>query len=234
MLSTRTIRELHEALRQSDYFRSGDFHMVTTGGERGTILLFEYRYDPTMMLKVVVPAEKNGDDIFLMSGEVCPGEVSAVEPVHFGGLDALKRGVVDWLGRVKGEILAEPVLRQIMEQEERLAQFRFQLTALPDEYFSMEEAGQLRQRLDDLERRLSENLKANVADRSDLSARLKEVAADVRMLKDSAGSLTKPGWVGALGTRTFNWLRDPVNRKLMVSGADVAKELLAGVGQRAA
>jgi hypothetical protein len=46
------------------------------------------------------------------------------------------------------------------------------------------------------------------------------------MLKETAEPLSKPHWLNALLGRTFNWLKDPANQKLLRSGAEVAHALL--------
>jgi hypothetical protein len=51
------------------------------------------------------------------------------------------------------------------------------------------------------------------------------------MLKGTIESLSKPNWANALAARMFGWMKDPANQKLLISGANVAKELLLEVGQ---
>jgi phosphoglycerate-specific signal transduction histidine kinase len=109
-----------------------------------------------------------------------------------------------------------------------------EMSALPEEYFSKEEAEQLQERLTDLEKRLTENLSQNVKDNKELSAKIESVRSDIQMLKDNVQNLTKPKLMTALLARTFDWLKDPVNRKLITSGAQVAKDILLESGHHSA
>jgi hypothetical protein len=111
-------------------------------------------------------------------------------------------------------------------QEEQIAALRADLGDAPEGYFSVDEAAALRQRLEDLERRLTENLTQHVKDKSDLATRLAAVSADITMLKETMEAVPKSGWVNAVCSRAFGWLTDPINRKLITSGAQVAKDLL--------
>ena len=82
-----------------------------------------YLYDTEFFLTIRVPLEKTAVAgvglTFVISGQVCPGELNREEPVIFHGLDGLKTGVERWIGRIKGEIEATPVLRRLKEQEDR-------------------------------------------------------------------------------------------------------------------
>ena len=128
MLRNRTIREIHETLSHGEYFKSGDFNVVPKEEKRGiTTLHLEYRYDPMFFLTVDIPSERNAQGAFVIGGQVSPGEISAQEPVFFAGMDGLKKGISDWLGRVRGDLSASPVVRQIFEQEQQLAEFRSHL-----------------------------------------------------------------------------------------------------------
>ena len=59
-----------------------------------------------------------------------------------------------------------------------------------------------------------------------MQTRIDELANEMSVLKENVDVLNKRGGAKALGTRTFEWAKDPANRKLLKSGAEVAKELL--------
>ena len=97
---------------------------------------------------------------------------------------------------------------------------------IPTDYFSRQEAEHLRNRLDELEARLKQNLQDTIEDQTEMQTRIDELANEMSVLKENVDVLNKRGWAKALVTRTFEWAKDPANRKLLNSGAEVAKELL--------
>jgi len=238
LLRPYTLSEIHRAITASGYFKPADFLIEGKDLDGGTDLRIQYRYDPSHFLAVMVPLKKDQELYgnlntlaYWVRGRVSPGELNAEEPVTFNGLEGLKRGISDWLIRVRSEIQSGPFMRQVVEQEQQLADLLRRVEQMPDDYFSNAEAGDLRGRLDKLEFRLSENLTENTQDQEELSAKLKDLALDIQMLKDGLGHLKKTNWAKALTIRAFEWIKDPINRRLIGSGAEIAKELLLGAGK---
>ena len=149
-------------------------------------------------------------------------------PVTFKGLDGLKKGIEQWLERIRTEMQSHPIVRQLHQQEEQLAALKEEFANVPDEFFSQDEAAALRIRLDELEQRMAANLKQSIGDKDTLTERITSISADIQMLKDNVETLSKPHWRNALASRLFGWLQDPNNQKLLVSGVDVARNLLEG------
>lgn len=238
MLRNRTLVQLNEIFQNSKYFRWDDFKLQTSDTNSGSLLTIKYLYDPAFCLTVRVPTEKtafgNSQSQFVINGEVCPGELNRKEPVSFMGLEGLRAGLESWLNRIRGENESGPVIRQMREQEEQIAALRGELASVPDEFFSREEAADLKTRLDDLERRLIENLKKNTKDKNEVADRISQISADIQMLKDTMNAVPKSSWAGAVCSRAFGWLKDPVNRQLITSGAQVATELLLDAGSKSA
>ena len=236
MLRPRTLAEIQHVIAESGYFKVADFSLTSTDSPEGTRLKIEYQYDPVYVFDVVVPSEKttgksvlvwlDGGSYFSVVGHASPGELSAVEPVGFKGLDGLREGIAEWLKRLRTELQTEPVIRQFAEQEQALADLLQQVQDLPDVYFSKEEAQDLVRRLEELERQLAENLSQNVADKNELASRVAAIHADIEMLKQNVGNIKKPGWARALVIRAAEWAKDPLNRQLLRNGAEVARDLL--------
>jgi hypothetical protein len=236
MLRFQTLTEIQSEIAASNYFRIADFSFKQDEGSLGTVLRITYQYNPAHHLVVTVPRTKSEQDsvnafiqaprLFTIEGEVSPGELSVSEPVTFQGMGQLKQGISAWLKRVLTEIQTAPEMRRIAEQERQLAEFLLQMQALPDEYFSKEEATVWVAKLEDLERRLEENLVSSVSNKEQLAAQIKALKADIQMLKDNIETLKKPGWVQALCVRSFEWMKVPENRVLLRAGAEVVKGLL--------
>jgi len=134
--------------------------------------------------------------------------------------------IKDWLKRLDEELSSIPLQRQIEEQHQEIQLIFEQLRDIPKDFISKQEAEGLSARLDELETRLTKNLQETVADQAELETKIKTISDDMSLLKENMNVLNKRNWAKALVTRTFEWAKDPVNRKLLKSGAEVAKELL--------
>jgi hypothetical protein len=152
------------------------------------------------------------------------------ESYEVSGRGQLVRAVELWRRRLEAELRSAPSERAVRDQEEQIAEFVGEFAAMPDEFFTRDEAEVFRQRLEDFETRFAEHIRANTTDGEELKKRLSQIEQDVSALNDGLSSLTKRGWAGSLANRVFGWLRDPMNRKLLSSGAAVAKELLLEAG----
>jgi hypothetical protein len=232
-LRDRTLNQIAAALEETGYFKRGDFILTTNDASHQTDVSIEYRYNPKFSFHAGIGKEKAtgfgiGTGAFPIGLRYSPGELNDTETGAVQNLDGLTAAVSQWTARIKGETSATPEMRAVEEQQRLIAELTSELSQVPDEYFSQDEAKEMRLRLEKFEQTLAKNLIENTQDKAELAAKIKALTSDVEMLRENISYLTKKNWASALCTRAFGWLKDPANQKLLKSGAEVVHNLLEG------
>jgi hypothetical protein len=244
MLLTTTLNKIRQVIDQSNYFKSGDFLITTNDNDYESKLRLELAYEGKYFLEARIPIKKSPLDntgfdavlrparfVFSISGETSPGDMSTREPFECENADGLQKIISQWLARVRTQLQMAPAIREVDLQREKLEQMAAEMESFPDEYFSKQEADALRQRLDDLESRLTDNLNQKAQDKDKAQKEMSAIHSDIEMLKEALDSLKKPGWVKALTVRLLMWGSVPENRELLNSGAHIAKDLILEAGK---
>jgi hypothetical protein len=232
---------VYEALGKSQRFKAEDFIVEPSPRKDGSgALQIRFRFDDAYTFQVEIPnvvEERSfyGDDDHKVKigGVVNPGTLTQKERVAYTTKGELLSGITQWVDRIHEELLSVPTNRQLEEHQSQLEELMANVDELPDEFFTREEAEVLRDRLDELESQMRANIEAASATQKEAAAQVASLHADVELLKRSAESLKKRGWVGALMVRVKKWSANPENRELLKSGATVARTLLLGDGSTA-
>jgi len=220
-LRHRTLNQINAALSQSGYYKAADFTVTAKESSKQTQLIIEYKYNPAFFFHAAIPLERTTVGAFSIGLRYTPGELNSTETGSVQNLDGLTGAISNWTDRMRGESLATPEMRALEEQQRLLAELTNGMSQVPNEYFTQDEAKEMRVRLDAFEEKLAKNLEENTENKDELAKKIKELTADVQMLRDNLSALTKQNWAVALCTRAFGWLKDPSNQKLLKSGAEV-------------
>jgi chromosome segregation ATPase len=157
--------------------------------------------------------------------------MASTEEVAYTSKTELLSGITEWVIRVRNELRAIPIYRKIETQQQELEEMLKQFSDLPNEYFSQEEAEKLKQKLEQMEEQLKQSLEQSIADKKELEEKVKSLHADMETLRQNLQVLKKRGWVNSLLVKAANWVKDPSNRELLKSGAEVAQSLLLEAGK---
>src|SRR5215217_3943501 len=226
MLRKHYLTEVNGLIAQQKRFKPSDFGVVV-GDDRGRYKLqITYLYDPnyqfTALIKLAADGVQGNADVEIVAS---PGNIFNKERFETT-VRSLSDQIQNWLSRLASELSSVPVQRQVEEQRQQIQDILNELADFPKEYFSQEEAEAVGSKLDDLEARLIKNLEENETNRQLLESKIKTIEADMAMLKDNIQVLNKAGWAKSLVIRAYEWSKDPLNRKLLKSGAAVAAEFL--------
>jgi len=226
MLRKHYLTELNGLITKQKRFKDTDFG-VLVGDDRGRYKLqITYLYEPdyqfTALIKLAADGVQGNADVEIVAN---PGNIFNKERFETT-VRYLNDQIEHWLSRLANELSSVPIQRQVEEQRQQIQDILNQLGDFPKEYFSQQEAETVRGKLDDLEARLIKNLEENETNRQGLEAKIKTIEADMIVLKDNMQVLNKGGWAKSFVIRAYEWSKDPLNRKLLKSGVEVAKELL--------
>jgi predicted nuclease with TOPRIM domain len=98
-----------------------------------------------------------------------------------------------------------------------------------DENFSSSEVEDLKQRLNTLEKKLTEDLNQAVSDKEQLAKDLEELKAEFEILKQTLPNLSKRGWYKAVLSKLFIWGSKQENQKLVQAATEYGKGLIENV-----
>jgi hypothetical protein len=231
------LNDVRKAISSNKYFEEDDFLVTSSkNNSNNYVLQIQYRFEPRFKFLAWIPdhetkKDEYGSMEFKITTQESPGQMGETERSTYSGKGELLSGISSWLGAVEQELLAIPIYRQAAEQKEQLEEILTQFESLGDTYFSQEEAQEMKKRLDELEQRIAENLKNTITDQSELKTKLQNLEADMNVLKEKLASHKKRGWAGAVAVRVLEWAKDPVNRKVLTSGAEITKDLLLKAGE---
>jgi hypothetical protein len=159
-----------------------------------------------------------------------PGDLFSAEHTSVPDATALLAAIRRWVDRIETELAQRPLNREVRRQQGELEKLAKQFDTLPDDYFTREEARDLRFRLDEFEKQLAAQMRQSAENKRESDAALSSLHVDISQLKERIDVLTKKGWSKFLLVRLARWASDPRNRDLLASGAETVKNLL-GPGQ---
>ncbi len=235
MIKASIVKAVHSTLSHKKFFEVSDFEISETKTKNSSTETLEirYRFAEDFYFLADIPSQKSrvkeGEYItetYIINCRVSPGEIAIAEKIAVHDKSGLLQALDEWASRVNEELLAIPVNRQVALQEQQLAELLKNFEQIPDDLFSQDEANQLRQRLDELEKKLIHSAEQSAKDKEELAQKVEAIKADIGTLKHSLNTHKKKSWIGSLSVRFLKWTKDPQNKELLKSGVDLAKALL--------
>ena len=205
----------------SQGFDEHDFTFDSSEDEYGHALVITYRYEPEYRLTAHFTPPRD-----VVTGGMAPGRVTSSEPFEVKNASEFGYLVGEWAKRVGEELRAAPFARELQEQRRRIDELLAEFDDLPDEYFTREEAEDLRARLQQLEQQLAEHISASAAFDKNVDERLEELHEEFDDLRTNVDRLRKKGWLASFAKRVYRWGKDPANRALLKDGVEVTRKLL--------
>jgi hypothetical protein len=230
MLRANVVRQILTTLEKNPKFRAEDFSVDQSATGETLTLIITYRYEDSYAFRAMIPLTDKQQ--FVIAANMSPGNLLAEETGAYGSTASLLTGIKNWVIRIDQELQAVPANRELAAQQQAIEDLVETIAGLSDEYFTREEADDLLRRLDELEAQLAQNVRERVTNKKERDSKIERIHADVESLKEKVVVLKKSGWLKAAGVKTLGWLKDPTNRALLKSGAEVTKSLLLGSGDK--
>lgn len=236
MLRTKFINDVRTALQSTVLFSENDFRIEVErfieAGERRPIprMTITFLYDSSFEYEAKFVSGSG----FEVRTRQLPGHYRMSESYSYKGEETFLDSITKWTVRVYEELKSRPLHRLQVEQQKKLDELFEQIESISDDYFSAEEGNQLRERLDQLEEQLANTILARTESEEQQEHELAQLRQEIATLKNTVEALNKSNWVKSLMVRAFGWLKDPENRKVLKSGAELAKDLLLEAGERTA
>ena len=236
MIRDKIYRDITQTLDKHARFDSTEFKVSTVRDQRGnsTTLTIEYSIEPKYRIVFKIPSstvtEKNeyGSLItdYSFSGTVCPGPLALDETFSFRGEDGIFERITTWLNNIWEELSANPIVKKMESQQTQIDELFERFDSMPDDYFSVEEAAELKERLNNLEETLKATIQERVEDKKVFEQEVAKLHTDIDTLKQTITSFKKKGWLKSFTNKVFKWTSNSDNRKLLKDGYSIIREFL--------
>jgi uncharacterized protein YoxC len=125
----------------------------------------------------------------------------------------------EWSSRVCEDIKATSIYGKINRLNVEFEELKKKFNAADDEYFKVDEAQKIIDRLTELEDKLSQHINSN----DDEATKIKK---DIENLSSDLYSMTKNNWFKKFFSRFGRWIINPKNQEIIMSTANNIKQLI--------
>ncbi|WDF75785.1 hypothetical protein PQ469_18015 [Mucilaginibacter sp. KACC 22773] len=235
MIRGQLYKDISETLDEHTRFDSTDFRILAEKkDERNnfhTILSINYIIDSKYSIYFKIPSSKTSDSdgyssYYLISGKVCPGPLSYEETFSFKGESFIYTTIKNWLDAIWQEVSSSPVVRQVEDHQEQINNIFEKFETLKEEYFTNQEAEELKKRLDALEETLKSQIESHNELKKNIEQEVSKLHFDIDTLKQTITSFSKKGWLKSFTGKIFKWTANSDNRKMVKGGYSLLREFL--------
>jgi len=233
MIRDKFYKDIITVINSHTRFDSIDFKIKTVKDDRNisTLLTIQYNFDSKYKIIFKIPSsvtiDKDGySPYYSFTGSVCPGPVAIEESFSFKGEDTVFTKISLWLNCIWEEISANPIVKQIENQQNQINEIFERFESIKDDYFTIDEAKELKKKLDDLENTLKSQLQQQIKDKKGLEEEINKLHLDIDTLKTTIASFDKKGWLKSLSVKVFKWSTNANHAKLIKGGYTLIREFL--------
>ncbi|WP_233901212.1 hypothetical protein [Tenacibaculum piscium] len=239
MVKEKFIRILSDTIDKNPKFTFADFTITqkktTTRGIQ-TIVKIQYNYNDDYFMNINIPEtrtsyKKNNysEETYLdyeIECENSPGDIEMSEKNLVKGTNGVVSHLSSWLNLVWEEIIAIPINREFNNLKSSVEELYGQMKNVPDEEFSNEERIKYEKKLDNLEKKFTENLESQELEKKELEDKLSTLHSEIDGLKQTLKVFNKKNWFKSFGAKVLNWGAKPENQKMISNGAKIVKGFL--------
>lgn len=230
MFKASLLEKIKEEIERRSRLTIDDFiinnQTIRANSGVGASLTVSYRFQSKYKFTASYTGNRDTNGNNIVTCQLSPGELTLTESFSKFGDDGLISAFSNWIDNFRRELEVAPTLMDIEKQQQEIAELLKQVDTLPDEYFTREEAEQLRAKIDELEKMIQKNIQDSAEDEESVKSQISTIKRDFETLKSQIPTLTKKGWSGSFMVRYHNWTKNFGNSNLLKSGVQAVKGLL--------
>jgi len=234
MIRDKFYKDITSTIDKHNRFESSDFKIEPIRDPKKTYTTLTIRYKIESKYRIVfiiptsttAPKENYESPYYAFSGVVCPGPLSYEENFSFKGETGVFERITTWLNCIWEELSSNPIVKKVENQQQQIDELFEKFENIKDDFFSDEEAKDLRTRLDELEETLKSQILKSNEDKKELELEVSKLHIDIDTLKQTVQSFKKKGWLKSFTNKVFKWTKDSDNRKMLKDGYTVIREFL--------
>jgi len=229
MIRDTLLRQINDTLDKHERFESSDFKILNESVYDGTNLRITYNPEPKYHIIILIPKATANDGSsahYEFTGNVCPGPLAYTEEFTFKYQADIFKQISKWLGCIWEELSMSPIVKQIDNQQQQLDEIFSKFEDIPNEYFTVDESLDLKNRLDELEKTLLNHIENSGKDKAKLEEEVSKLHLDIDTLKHTIDSFNKQGWFRSFASKIFKWTSKADNRQVIGDSYKFLKEFL--------
>lgn len=239
MVREKFIRLINDTIDKNPKFSFADFSVEqkkTTIRGVQTIVKVQYNYEDNYYLNINIPENRSKykkDDYseetvldYAIECEYSPGDIELNEKLTVRGTNGVLNHLSYWLNIVWDELMAIPVNREFNELKSSVDALFGEMKKVSDENFTVEERKDYEDKLSELEKRFTENLKSQELEKKEFDKKLNTLHSEIDGLKQTLKVFNKKNWFKSFGAKILSWGAKPENQKMVSNGAKIIKGFL--------
>ena len=227
MLRDKIYQEIIQTIDSHGRFESSDFNIETKKINTGVRLTITYLIDSKYYIIIDIPSAANANSYnYTISAKVCPGPLAFEEQLSLSSKNDILNNIKTWLDCIWEELLTNPFIKKMESQQSQIDEILKNYDNISDTYFTLEEANELKIRLDKLEGDLKAEIQKNTQEKRGQEIEINKLHKDIETLKETLHSFKKKGWLKSFTSKVVKWSMNSDNRKLLGDGYKVVRELL--------
>jgi polyhydroxyalkanoate synthesis regulator phasin len=233
MIREKIYRDIIATIDMHSRFESAEFKIESVPAQRNndTILSIKYTIDQRYKIAFRIPSSMTKDkdgysQHYTFSGNVCPGPLSYEENFSFTDIGGIFKHISIWLDCIWEELSSMPVVKMIDNQQQIINEIFEKLDHVSDDYFSVDEANELKKRLDELEEKLKKQIRQNEEDKNVFEHKIDKLHTDIDTLKQTIHTFKKNGWIKSFTIKVYKWVKNSENRAMLKDGYAVIRDFL--------
>jgi hypothetical protein len=215
------LQSIYEVLDLHPHFRVSDFVVKVgrNGDENPQVVIKHRKYFFRF-------TEMPGTGSVTFFVDLSPGVAKINDHFLVDGPGLLPGKVANWIERLVEDLAADPMVRateaRLVAIDQKLAELGAQADA--DAHFTAGEIFDVRTRLDDLEAKIAEQIKARGDDQRNTNLELTSLHKEIADLKARLSSTTKGQWRRDVLSHLWEWLKEPTHDLLIGLAVDYVKD----------
>lgn len=161
-------------------------------------------------------------ETFVISGTMTPGRLSSIEKFDVNNFENLNERIKVWLKELDIELLDVHTHKKLNQTEEKVEEFFNKINemteGIEDTFFTKEEAENLKEKLDSMEKTIIVNLEKAMSNNINLEKEVRNLKKEIEKLKQSTERISKKNWVKKYFNKIGEWAINPEKRKLFLYG----------------
>ncbi|MBL0387764.1 hypothetical protein JJB07_14075 [Tumebacillus sp. ITR2] len=217
MLRLTVIQDIISPVKNNKFFIEEDFVIDQQVKDGQICVNIHYKYDNSLYFNMVVSIDFSNKASAI--AQVSPGIIIKTQSIAIKELSDAKYQLSNWLIRLEEEMKLMPLERKVFEHEDKIRKWEEVFEEVPDKYFTKQEAENLIERLEKLEKELHQKIENTVDPNLNIESELDKIHSDMSSLKEQIQILSRKNWMSSFLARALNWAnRNPGTIRGIVEG----------------
>ncbi len=226
MLRAAQKNEIIKTINNSDIFDFYDFelkekdaHVMIKYLHSKKDFYFSFHVPKEETYKTILNTAKKG---FWFIGWMQPGRISSSENFSLEGFDRVYEQIELWLKELDVELVDLHIQKKLINTEEKIEEILGKINEMTEEledtFFTREEAENLMEKLDSMEKSIIDNLEKVITDKTELEKEIIHLKKEIEKLKNSTERISKKNWVKKCFYKMGEWTLNPEKRNFILGG----------------